>query len=75
MRIALIMLFSVAAAGSGGRRWDRLKERLRPRLEREQPALGGEAVAAGITAQMRRGDDAVAGNDDRDGIAAVRLAN
>jgi hypothetical protein len=50
--MALIMLFSVAVAGSGGRRRDWLKERLRTGLERQQVAFRGEALAAGITAEM-----------------------
>ena len=53
MRIALIMLFSMAVAGSGGRRRDGLEEWLRARFEREQVSLGGKAVAARIAAEMR----------------------
>ncbi len=54
MRMALIMLFSVAVAGSGGHRRDWLKEWLRVGFQREQVSLGGEALAAGIAADVRR---------------------
>lgn len=82
MRMAWIMLLSVTQAGSGGRGWDWLEEWLRARLEREQVALGGETFATRVATKRRplgrapgRKHDPMAGNDDRDRIAAVCLAD
>ena len=75
MRMALIMMFSVEAGRIRRPRKGWAAQRLRARLECQQPALGGEPVAAGVAAEMRGGDHAVARDDDRDRVAAVGLAD
>src|SRR4051812_37440848 len=44
-------------------------------FQSQQPALGGESLAAGVAAQMAGGNNAVAGDDQRDRVGAVGLAN
>ena len=79
MRMALVMSFSVVAAGfrrpGGIDRGAEVTAGCRGRFQRQQRALGCEALAAGIAADAGGRDDAVAGDDDRDRIGAVGLAD